>query len=275
MHTHPVDEAPRYAAELAVALDLAAQAAELIMAVYNTGDFSVDRKADGSPVTVADQGANDLIVAGLRAAFPDDAVLSEEAPFTDDPTGRRLWMVDPLDGTRDFAGKTGDFAAMIGLCVDQVPVVGVVAAPALQRTWAGVLGHGAFEIGPDGVRRPLTLAPPAVPPRVLASRNHPPPGLVAILDQLDGHSLMRRGSVGLKIGLIAAGEADVYFHPSPGTSLWDCCAPEAILCAMGGAFSTADGAPVAYGAPQHTANPRGLLAGHPALFQQFLALSAT
>lgn len=261
-----------YAEELSVALRLAAEAADIIREVYATGDFSVDRKADGSPVTVADQRADDHIVAGLRAAFPDDAVLSEEAPFTDAADARRLWMVDPLDGTRDFAGKTGDFAAMIGLCVDQRAVLGVVAAPALERTWAGVVGVGAWEYGADGARRPLVLGDPPAAPRVLASRNHPPPGLVRLLEDLGDYALLRRGSVGLKIGLIAAGEADVYYHPSPGTSLWDCCAPEAIIVGAGGRFATADGAPVAYDRPMDTGNPRGVLAGHPALFDRFLAL---
>ncbi|MCA9544626.1 MAG: 3'(2'),5'-bisphosphate nucleotidase CysQ, partial [Myxococcales bacterium] len=158
---------PAYTEELSVALRLAEEAAAIIRAVYATGDFTVDRKADGSPVTVADQRADAHIVAGLRAAFPADAVLSEEAPFADAPDAHRLWMVDPLDGTRDFAGRTGDFAVMIGLCVAHRPVLGVVAAPALRRTWAGVVGHGAFERGPDGGDRPLRLAVPGPVPRVL------------------------------------------------------------------------------------------------------------
>lgn len=247
-------------------LRLAEAASAVIMKVYEAAEgFDVTTKSDGSPVTVADQAANDLIVAGLREAFPDDAILSEEAPFTDDPTGKRLWMVDPLDGTRDFAGRTGDFAVMIGLCVDHRPVLGVVAAPGLGRVWGGVVGHGAFEVI-DGERRPMKLGPVAEPVRVLASRNHPPPDLARVLEVIGPHTLMKRGSVGLKIGLIAAGEADVYLHPSPGTSLWDCCAPEAIVLAAGGHFSAADGAPIAYQHPESVGNPRGVLAGHPETF---------
>ena len=252
--------------ELDVALRLAEAASAVIMKVYEAQEgFEVNTKADGSPVTEADEAANALIVAGLREAFPQDAILSEEAPFTDDPTGKRLWMVDPLDGTRDFAGRTGDFAVMIGLCVDHRPVLGVVAAPALGRTWAGVVGEGAFELR-DGERTPMALGPVAQPLRVLASRNHPPPDLARVLEIIGPHTLMNRGSVGLKIGLIAAGEADVYLHPSPGTSLWDCCAPEAVVLAAGGHFSTAEGSPVAYERPESVANPRGVLAGHPQSF---------
>lgn len=254
---------------LQVALRLAREAADVVARVYRE-DFAVDLKGDGSPITEADRQANELIVAGLRAAFPDDAVLSEEAPFVSG--GRRMWLVDPLDGTSDFTNRTGDFAVMIGLCVDARPVLGVVAAPALGRLWAGGEGLAPFEES-GGERRPVRLVEPTegAPLRVLQSRMHPPPQVELILRRLPGAVPARRGGVGVKIGLLAAGEADVYLHPAPGTHLWDCCAPEAILNAAGGKLTTAAGAPVVYD-PTRTANPAGILAAHPAVHARVLSV---
>ena len=249
--------------ELKVALRLAREAGALALKIY-AGDFKVDEKSDGSPITAADRGANDIIVAGLREAFPDDAILSEEAPF--DPVaaeGKRLWMVDPLDGTSDFAGRTGDFSIMIGLCRGATPILGVVVAPALDRIWAGGEDLPAFELIGDE-RRPMVITPPGPtdPTRVLVSRKHRPPQIEQILAKIDRAEALPRGSVGIKCGLVASGEADLYLHPTRGTHLWDCCAPQAILEAAGGRFTQADGVRVPYD-PQNTANPGGILAAHP------------
>lgn len=263
---------------LEVALRLAREACREVMKVYASEDFGVETKADGSPVTRADKAANAVILRGLTRYFPNDTVLSEEVPFdASQPLGRRVWMVDPLDGTQDFVQRTGDFAVMIGLCVSGKPVLGVVAAPALERTWAGATGTAPFEETVDG-RRPLRLSAPAPgePLRAVVSRTHRPKGLETVLEALASAgavSAVPRGGVGVKVGLLLAGEADFYLHPAAGTHLWDCCAPEAILAAAGGVFSDASGVPIRYDLSA-TANPRGVLAAAPDLHARLAALTA-
>ncbi len=250
---------------LDVAVRLAREAALEVKRVYET-PFTVDKKKDGSPVTAADLAANRLILKGLKRWFPDDAVLSEESDFDPDaPIGRRVWMVDPLDGTADFAERTDDFAVMIGLCIAGKPVLGVVAAPALGRIWGGAVGLGAFEEA-EHRRRPLKAPDPAEgePLRILVSRKHRPPAVEALASTFGAGAVLPRGSVGVKVCLIASGEADVYVHPAGGTHLWDCCAPEAILRAAGGVFTDAGGRPLRYDL-HATANPRGVLAAGPGL----------
>jgi len=259
---------------LDVALRLARDACREVMRVYAGGDLGEVRKSDGSPVTAADLAANAVILQGLKRYFPSDLVLSEESPFdAAQALGRRVWMVDPVDGTQDFVQRTGDFAVMIGLCISGRPALGVVAAPALGRTWFGGPGIGAFEETATG-RRALALRPPEPgrPLRALVSRTHRPAGLDAVIEAL-GQPVepMARGGVGVKVGLVLAGEADFYLHPSPGTHVWDCCAPEAVMTAAGGVLSDAHGAPVAYD-PAVTANPRGVPAAEASLHARLAPL---
>ena len=259
---------------LDVALRLARDACREVMRVYAGDDLGEVRKSDGSPVTAADLAANAVILQGLKRYFPSDLVLSEETPFdTTQALGRRVWMVDPVDGTQDFVQRTGDFAVMIGLCISGRPALGVVAAPALGRTWFGGPGMGAFEETATG-RRALTLVPPSAdrPLRAVVSRTHRPAGLDAVIEAL-GQPVepVPRGGVGVKVGLVLSGEADFYLHPSPGTHVWDCCAPEAIMVAAGGALSDAHGVPIAYD-PTVTANPRGVLAAEASLHARLAPL---
>jgi 3'(2'), 5'-bisphosphate nucleotidase len=253
------------AESLEIALRLAREAGQEVMRVYGA-DFEVHDKDDGSPVTEADLAANRVILKGLRRYFPDDTVLSEESPFdTAAPRGRRVWMVDPLDGTADFAGRTDDFAVMIGLCIAGRPALGVVHAPALGLTWAGASGVPAFQVTPEG-RKPLKTHDPAdgEPLRILVSRKHRPPAVQHLAEAFGAGELIPRGSVGIKVCLVAGGEADVYLHPSAGTHLWDCCAPEAILRAAGGVLTDAAGRLLSYDLAE-TANRRGVLAAGPGL----------
>lgn len=257
--------------DLALALSLARAAGAATLEIYR-GDFDAEAKADGSPITAADRAANAIIMAGLRETRPADAILSEESPY-EGGTSRRTWFVDPLDGTKDFVGKTDDYSIMIGLCIDARPALGVVYAPALDRVFAGVVGDGAFEL--IGSRRvPLTpRAEPEEPYRVVASRKHPPPNLAKVLARFDEPVRLPRGSVGIKSGLVAANEADLYLHPTPGTSLWDCCAPEAIATAAGLRFTTAKGDPVRYD-PTRVKNADGILVAAPRLHAKVLAVLA-
>lgn len=229
---------------------LARQAGDAIMTVYAT-DFAVRGKADASPVTEADERAEALILAGLRALTPRIPIVAEEevAAGRVPAIGRAFWLVDPLDGTREFIGRNGEFTVNIALVVDGVPVMGVVFAPALDRMFLGVRGRGAF-VEEGGGRRPIVCrAVPAAGLTVVASRSH---GDSQALDRfLAGRCVARCINAGssLKLCLVAAGEADVY--PRLGRTMeWDIAAGHAVLSAAGGYVESLDGGgELAYGKP--------------------------
>jgi 3'(2'), 5'-bisphosphate nucleotidase len=228
----------------------------------------VHGKADESPVTEADERAEALIVPALQALAPDVPVVAEEAVAAGGMpvVGDRFWLVDPLDGTREFIGRNGEFTVNIALICDGAPVLGVVYAPALDRLFAGASGAGAAD-GPalawveqGGERRAIGCRPvPAEGLTVVASRSH---GDAAALDAfLAGRrvaALARAGS-SLKLCLIAAGEADLY--PRLGRTMeWDIAAGHAVLVAAGGQVTRLDGAPLRYGKPGFE-NPHFVAAG--------------
>ena len=248
--------------ELSVAVELARQAGQAVMDVYAT-DFAVAYKGKNDPVTEADRQGNDLIVKGLQAAFPRDTVVAEESPFPDAIlTSGRVWYVDPLDGTKDFIARNGEFSVMIGLAVNGQAQLGVVYRPEGDVLYAGAVGNEAWmELG--GIRSPLAIKE-RDSGRLLTlavSRSHRHPMVEKIGQALGVGNEIPLGSVGLKIGLIARGEADVYLEPGPYTKLWDSCGPEAILRAAGGEFTTILGQPLVYGLRQ-LANTHGLLASN-------------
>lgn len=246
--------------ELAFVHQLAVAAGEIVMGFYGS-DIDVDDKA-GEPVTAADHASNDLIVRELQARFPDDALLSEETPPTNDNWRRaeRCWIVDPLDGTSDFVKQRVGFAVMIGLAVRGRPALGVVEVPKAGRTFLGLVGHGAEEIR-DGERHNLQCSSRATAPelRVICSIAHRDAALEATLAALQPKETLSVGSVGYKVGKICADEADMYVAPTARISLWDTAAPEAILHASGGRFLNIDGQPLVYDSDLLT-HPRGLLA---------------
>ena len=250
-----------YQGELVVASQLAREAAEVIRQVYETS-FAVVQKAGGAgPVTEADQRANELIVAGLRAAFPADDVVAEESTHLA-PRTRRVWFVDPLDGTREFVDRNGMFAVHIGLALDGVAVAGVVYAPLTRALWTGALGQPCrFEQG--GLRRELKMKPVAKTSelRLLVSRSHKSKKTERIKQALGITQVREQGSVGLKCALLAQGEADLYLHPSPQSSRWDACAPQAVIEAAGGMLVDFAGQPYGYDG-RELLNGRGLVACH-------------
>jgi 3'(2'), 5'-bisphosphate nucleotidase len=249
-----------FSRELTVAVELARKAGVAIMEVYAT-DFSVAYKGKNDPVTDADKRGNELIVNGLRQAFPDDIIVAEESEKPDDTQiGDRIWYVDPVDGTKEFIAKNGEFSVMIGLAVNGEAKVGVVFKPDGDVLYAGVVGQEAWmEMG--GERQPLavTSTDPSAPPTLTVSRSHRNPLLENIFQNLGVGKEVPSGSVGLKIGLIARGIADVYMEPGPYTKLWDGCGPEAILRAAGGQFTNILGEQIHYGLTQ-LKNTHGLVA---------------
>jgi 3'(2'),5'-bisphosphate nucleotidase len=227
----------------------ARRAGEAIMEVYG-GDFDVTTKADDSPVTAADHAAEVVILADLARIAPDIPVVSEEAAAVGDlpEIGPRFFLVDPLDGTRAFVGRNGEFTVNIALIVDRRPVAGVVFAPAVGRLFVAS-AVGAFELSLDPVapvRRPISVRPrPGRGLTVLASRSHADE---ATERYLAGIRVAERKSAGssLKFCLVAAGEADLY--PRTGRTMeWDTAAGQAVLEAAGGSVVDFDGAPLLYG----------------------------
>jgi 3'(2'), 5'-bisphosphate nucleotidase len=225
------------------------EAGALVMRVYAT-DFEVAIKGDESPVTVADQLAEKVIFQGLRRIAPDIPIVGEEAASLGDipDVSNRFWLVDPVDGTKEFVNRNGEFTVNIALVDRGVPVLGLVLAPALGRLFGGASGLGAWlEVG--GER--FALATRAVPPEgltVVGSRHHGDDAAVTAL--LAGHRVAARRAVGssLKLCLVAEGAADVY--PRFGRTMeWDIAAGDAVLRAAGGTVRTAAGDVMAYGKP--------------------------
>lgn len=233
---------------LELAAGLARKAAEAVMAVRAAG-FAVERKRDYSPVTAADRIAEALIVDGLREAVPEIPVVAEEAVEAGISAGpaARFWLVDPLDGTREFAGGQDNFAVCVGLVEAGVPVLGAVVLPAFGELFAGIPGRGAWKEGRDGTRAPIRArhAPPEGPV-VMASRHHA--GDARIDDFAREHRAQRVVNIGSaeKFCRLAEGVADLY--PRFGTTMeWDTAAPEAVLHAAGGSVLRMDGTRLRYG----------------------------
>jgi 3'(2'), 5'-bisphosphate nucleotidase len=225
-------------------------AGEVVMQVY-ASDFAVARKGDASPVTEADQQAEALILAGLRRLAPEVPVVAEEAVAAGDipKVSDRFFLVDPLDGTKEFINRNGEFTVNIALVERGVPVLGLVYAPAVGRLYTGALGLGAWLEDAAGLRPIQCRAVPAEGLTVVASRSH---GDEAALDAyLAGRPVAQRTNAGssLKLCLLAAGEADLY--PRFGRTMeWDIAAGDAVLRAAGGMVRRLDdGQPLGYGKP--------------------------
>jgi 3'(2'), 5'-bisphosphate nucleotidase len=209
-------------------------------------------KADGSPVTAADHAAEKVILPALRALTPDIPVISEEeaaAGVSPEVTGSRFWLVDPLDGTKEFIKQNGEFTVNIALIDHGVPVLGVVHVPVTGETYAAA-GPGTATLSVKGEARAIAVRqPPAEGITVVASRSH---GSGEELDQfLDGLTVADRRSAGssVKLCLVARGEADLY--PRLGTTMeWDIAAGHAVLSGAGGRIETVDGQPFRYGKPE-------------------------
>jgi 3'(2'), 5'-bisphosphate nucleotidase len=260
--------------ELEFLLQVAGEAASLISEVY-AEPFSVDYKGPRDPVTVADRRANDLICKRLGQAYPHVPIVAEEsdpASFEGYQTSERVFFVDPLDGTREFVDRNGEFVVMIGLLEDQRPTLGVIFAPAMQRAWIGRVGAGAFRIEADGTRHPLTVSVLGELGKatVVGSRSHRDEAVERALAILGVSKLVALGSAGLKSAAVASGDADAYVAPFYAGKRWDACAADALITAAGGRFSDAFGLPFDYRAKQ-LANDRGIVATNGLVHEALLA----
>jgi 3'(2'), 5'-bisphosphate nucleotidase len=222
-------------------MPVAAQAGEAIMKIYDAG-FEVQRKQDNSPLTLADLESQRIIIDALQRLTPGIPILSEEsaaAPWEQRRHWHELWVVDPLDGTREFVKRNGEFTVNIALVRNHEPVLGIITAPAKGLCYWGAAGVGAFSEHLKSERRRIhTIAPPS-PLRVIGSRSHAGEQTAAYLTRLAPHVVTGMGS-SLKFCLIAEGKADLYPRFGP-TSEWDTAAGQALLEAAGGQVTRFDG----------------------------------
>jgi 3'(2'), 5'-bisphosphate nucleotidase len=235
---------------------LAQQAGERILAVYNT-DFSVEEKEDKSPLTAADMASHTAIVAGLKALSPDIPILSEESakiPYEERSTWDTYWLIDPLDGTKEFIKRNGEFTVNIALIRKGIPVLGVVHVPVSGVTYAGCEGQGALKDEPGVGERPVHVRKLGDGPvAVVGSRSHQGDSLKAFLARVGDHEMVSMGS-SLKICLVAEGAADVYPRLGP-TSEWDTAAAHCVVNQAGGSLTDLDMQPLRYNTKDSLLNP--------------------
>ena len=248
---------------LANARRLARIAGERIMEVYGRADFGVTHKDDRSPLTEADLAAHRSISEGLRECCPQLPVLSEESvdiPWEVRSEWKTFWLVDPLDGTREFIKRNGEFTVNIALIDDHEPVIGVVYAPALGLTWYAARGLGAFRQEGDGEPAAIHVRNPARKRPVLAlSRSHCGPSTQDFLDRLGAHEGLVSGSA-IKSCLVAEGRADLYPRFGP-TSEWDTAAAHCVVNEAGGQVTDLELRPLRYNARPTLLNPEFLVFG--------------
>ena len=242
---------------------IARTAGNAIMRVY-AGEFAVERKDDNSPLTAADLAAHRAIVDGLHVLSPQIPVLSEEsavqAGWDERRRWARYWLVDPLDGTREFVKRNGEFTVNIALIHEHRPVLGVVFAPSLgEMYWAWRGGHAYFSTNSQSGENPLRTRKRGDPLLIAGSRSHADPRLTAALIKLGAHDLKPLGS-SLKFCRAARAEVDLYIRYGP-TSEWDTAAGQCVLEQAGGGVTDFNGTPLGYNAKESLLNPDFLAFG--------------
>jgi 3'(2'), 5'-bisphosphate nucleotidase len=243
-------------------MPIVARAGAAIMRIYDL-DFAVQRKEDNSPLTLADLESQRVILEGLARMTPDIPILSEEsaqAPWSERHSWRELWVVDPLDGTREFVKRNGEFTVNIALVREHDPVLGVVAAPAQGLLYWGAAGVGAFSHHRGAAQIPIHVAAPHDPLRVVGSRSHLSAETAGFLTRLGPHEMTGIGS-SLKFCWVAEGKADLYPRFGP-TSEWDTAAGQALLEAAGGQVTRLDGHRLRYNCRESVINGDFLAFSH-------------
>ncbi len=249
---------------LTTARRLAAEAGDKIMEIYNQ-NFSVQDKDDKSPLTAADLAAHRIIKNGLKAATPQYPVLSEESkqlPFETRASWPTYWLIDPLDGTREFIKRNGEFTVNIALIHEHDAVLGVVAAPAKNLSYCACRGHGAFKtVNGARAERIAVRKPTPTRPTVAGSRSHAGDSLAAFLDKLGDYDLISMGSA-LKSCLVAEGVVDIYPRFGP-TSEWDTAAAQCVVEEAGGVLNDLDMNRLRYNTKDSLLNPHFVVIGNP------------
>ncbi|WP_457665695.1 3'(2'),5'-bisphosphate nucleotidase CysQ [Thiolapillus sp.] len=241
---------------------IARDAGAAILQVY-AQDFEVQEKADSSPLTQADMASHRLIESALGKLTPGIPVLSEESaaiPYAQRSQWSRYWLIDPLDGTREFVKRNGEFTVNIALIDEGYPVLGVVHVPVTGVTYFGDTRAGAFRQEADGNPQHIEVTRPCASPiRVAGSRSHAGDSLVKFLQKLPPHEMVSMGS-SLKLCLVAEGKADIYPRLGP-TSEWDTAAAQAVVEAAGGQVTDTDLQRLAYNQKDSLLNPHFLVFG--------------
>lgn len=250
------------AALLPQVLDAVADAGAAILEVYS-GSHDVELKGDQSPLTRADRAAHEILARRLAEIAPGVPLLSEEGEASHARAvrgaWREFWLVDPLDGTREFIKRNGEFTVNVALVRDHRPVLGVVAAPALGLTYYAADGVGAFRREDGGQAQPIRARRAAAPLVVVGSRSHRGDSLDGVLERVGPHELRPMGSA-LKFCLVAEGAADFYPRLGP-TSEWDTAAAQAVVESAGGAVTTLEGEPLRYNERDTLLNPHFIAYG--------------
>jgi 3'(2'), 5'-bisphosphate nucleotidase len=252
VHFSPVSHLNLAPDILAIATQIAWESADLLRAFYRGNDLQIMDKA-GEPVTNADLAVNQQILDRLCPIFGDSCGYLTEETYQDGQaalTEDWVWIIDPIDGTKEFINRTGEYAVHIALVHQQRPVLAVVALPELAKVYQALRGGGAWVVNRSDVRQKLQVnqQTPLAELTVLASRSHRSAALEKILSRLPSQRHMSVGSVGGKIAAIVEHRADVYISQSAASAPkdWDLAAPELILTEAGGQFTTADGHPLRY-----------------------------
>ncbi len=248
--------------ELKYAENLVREAGKILMRFYES-NYEINTKKQNEPVTQADKASNEFITTQLQKNFPDYGILAEESK---DDFKRlileRVWLVDPMDGTREFIDKIGQFSVMIGLVEKHRPVLGVVFQPTTNKLYSAVKNQGAYlTIGNERTRLRVSDVEEITKMRLVVSRSHRAKLVDAMKEALGIQQEVSSGSVGLKVGLLAEAQSDLYLHPNSKTKEWDTCAPDIILQEAGGIMTDLWGEPLQYN-KQDVYNRRGFIASN-------------
>lgn len=241
---------------------LAFVAGDAILKVYESDDFGVDHKSDDSPLTKADLASHNAIVAGLKELTPEIPILSEESasiPFEERKSWTKYWLVDPLDGTKEFIKKNGEFTVNIALIEDGKSVMSVVYVPVTGVSYTAAVGVGVFKREGDKKSSIMVMKNSRFKPTIVGSRSHMSEDVKTYLERLGQHELVSMGS-SLKFCLVAEGKADLY--PRLGlTSEWDTAAAQCIVEQAGGRVVTMEGEPLLYNTKDSLLNPHFMVYG--------------
>lgn len=264
------------AADLAIAAGAALAGGKAASAYYGLDDLGIRDKSAGrgidphagpaeDPVTLADHAANDAILEFLRDRTAQPVLSEESKPPKELSDAERLWIVDPLDGTKEFIARNGEFSVMVGLAEKGAALLGAVYQPAVGRLYLGDVARGSWLVKDPGTssetRSTLRISGSSNEPlRLIRSRSHPDPALADLESRLAPVDVVISGSVGIKCARIARGEADLYVHPVSFLKEWDTCAPEAVLRGAGGVVTDCAGRALVYGKPTPV-QPGGIFCG--------------
>jgi len=241
---------------------IAIKAGDVIMQYYqNVDDLIIEKKSNETPVTIADKAAHQLIFDALKKITPDIPILSEEGKtisFAQRQQWQRYWLVDPLDGTKEFIAKTDEFSVNIALIDNHQPILSVVYAPALHQLYYAIEGE-AFKINDAGNPAKINTTQKANTLRIAVSRHHQGEKLKALLSKIDNYELVMMGSA-LKLCIVAEAKADIYLRLGP-TSEWDTAAGQYVLECAGGKLTNLHGQPFRYNLQESLRNPAFLAVG--------------